>query len=116
MPKRIIKLGDKADLIIEEPSSLPSANRALVVASAVLEGFKGSNVLRASSHSGSLPITIGYSVFKVYYRLRVKRVLSALEAYSEAIRHIENNFHLYDARLARKAIEVLKECHRRELR
>ncbi|MCL1468016.1 hypothetical protein [Argonema galeatum] len=106
-----IKLGNEADLIIDEPNSASSGDRAIIVTSAIAQAFSDSTSLSPSTRTGFLPITIGSKVFRIYYELRVKRIMNALTAYSEAISHIEQNPHLYDQRLARKAIEVLRECY-----
>ena len=116
MSTRTINLGNDADLIIDEPSSLSSSERPLLVTSAIVQALSGSTSLSPSTQSGYLPITIGSTVYQIYYQLRVKRVMNALSAYSEAIIHIQQNPHLYDWRLAHKAVEVLRECCRERLR
>lgn len=116
MVTRIIKLGNDAELIIDEPSSASSGERAIMLTSAIAQTFSNSTSLSPSTRTGSLPITIGSTVFRVYYEFRVKRVINALTAYSEAIIHIEQNPHLYDLRLANKALEVLRDCYRERLR
>lgn len=116
MRQRIIKLGNDVDLIIDEPASVSSTERTLVVASAIVQEFSGKGTLAPTNKEGNLPIRIGSTVYQVYYQLRVKRVLNALAVYSEAIRHIEENPNLYNPRLACKAIKVLREYHQAELR
>lgn len=116
MGQTVIDLGDQAELVIDEPNSQCSQHRATVITIALLNEFGGATNLGPAQRSGSVSLTIGYSLYRIYYQLRVKRVLSALTAYSEAIRHIQENIYLYDYRLARKAIEVLRECHRKELK
>ncbi|MFB2972613.1 hypothetical protein ACE1CD_26945 [Aerosakkonema sp. BLCC-F183] len=116
MVKINIKLGNDAELIIDEPKSASSGDRAIIITSAIAQAFSDSTSLSPSTQTGFLPITIGSTVFRIYYELRVKRILNALTAYSEAIRHIQQNPHLYDQRLARKAIEVLRECYNDRLR
>lgn len=116
MSTRTINLGDDAELIIDEPSSLSSNERPLLVTSAIVQALSGSTSLSPSTKSGYLPITIGSTVYQIYYQLRVKRVMNALSAYSEVISHIKQNPHLYDRRLALKAIEVLRECYKEYLR
>lgn len=110
MSTRTINLGDDAELIIDEPSSLSSNERPLLVTSAIVQALSGSTSLSPSTQSGYLPITIASTVYQIYYQLRVKRVMNALSAYSEAISHIQQHPHLYDRRLALKAVEVLREC------
>lgn len=116
MSTRTINLGNDAELIIEEPSSLSSSERPLLLTSAIMQALSGSTSLSPSTQSGYLPITIGSTVYQIYYQLRVKRVMNALSAYSEAISHIQQNPHLYDRRLASKAVEVLRECCKEYLR
>ena len=116
MGKTVIKLGDKAELIIDEPNVISTNDRAMVLITAIAQEFSGVTALNPSRHIGTLPVRIGATVYRVYYELKVKRVINALTAYSEAIAHIENNPHLYDARLSRKAIEVLRKCYSRELK
>lgn len=116
MGTRTINLGNDAELIIEEPSSLSSSERPLLLTSVIVQALSGSTSLNQSTQSGYLPITIGSTVYQIYYQLRVKRVMNALSAYSEAISHIQQNSHLYDRRLAHKAVEVLRECCREGLR
>lgn len=115
MGKTVIRLGNKADLIIDEPNVISASNRAIVLTTAIAQEFSGVTALNPSRHTGTLPIKVGATVYRVYYELRVKRVINALTAYSEAIAHIENNPHLYDTRLSRKAIEVLRKCYSEEL-
>jgi hypothetical protein len=116
MGTRNIKLGNDAELIIDEPNSASSSERAIIITSAIVQAFSNSTSLSASIRNGFLPIKIGTTVFRIYYELRVKRIITALTAYSEAISHIEQNPHLYDQRLARKAIEVLRQCYNDRLR
>jgi hypothetical protein len=116
MSTRTINLGNDAELIIEEPSSLSSSERPLLLTSAIVQALSGSTSLSPSTHSGYLPISIGSTVYQIYYQLRVKRVMNALSAYSEAISHIQQNPHLYEHRLAHKAVEVLRECCKEYLR
>lgn len=116
MNTRTINLGNDAELIIDEPSSLSSSERPLLLTSTIIQAFLGLTSLSQSTQSGYLPITIGSTVYRIYYQLRVKRVMNALSAYSEVISHIQQNPHLYDSRLASKAVEVLRECCREHLR
>lgn len=115
MGQTIVRLGEGADLIIDEPSAVSPTDRALIVTQAVIQEFSGATVMTPSSRRGSLPIRIGHTVYQVYYHLRVKRIMNALTAYSEAIQHIESNSHLYDRRLSRTAIDALRACYRNEL-
>ncbi|NET45491.1 hypothetical protein [Okeania sp. SIO2B3] len=110
MGTRTIDLGNGAELTIDEPNSLSSSERPLLVTSAIVQAISDSASLTPSTRSGFLPITIGYEVFRIYYQFRVRRVMNALTVYSEAINHIQKNPHLYDRRLATKAIQVLHEC------
>jgi hypothetical protein len=115
MGQTVIKLGDHADLILDEPSAVSSTERALILTEIVTQEFSATGIRNPSVHTGSLPVQIGSTIYRIYYQLKVNRIMNALTAYSEAIRHIENNSHLYDRRLARKAIEVLRECYLSEL-
>lgn len=115
MGQTVIRLGDNADLILEEPGAVSSADRALIVTEVIIQEFSLGYTRSPSVHSGSLPIRIGSTIYRIYYQLKVNRIMNALTAYSEAIRHIENNPYLYDRRLARKAIQVLRECYLNEL-
>jgi hypothetical protein len=110
MSTRTINLGNDVELIIDEPSSLSSSERPLLLTSAIVQALSGSTSLSPSIHSGYLPISIGSTVYRIYYQLRVKRAMNALSAYSEAIIYIQQNPHLYDRRLTLKAVEVLQEC------
>jgi hypothetical protein len=116
MGQTIIALGANAELIIEEPDLVPTSNRAVIITHAVAQAFQQSSCRQPGSIQGSVPIQIGQRLVRVYYELRIRRVLDALSAYSEAILHIKNNEDRYDRRLARKAIEVLRACYRAELR
>lgn len=116
MAQRTIPLADGVDLIIDEPSVASSSDQAALIASAVINEFgSGSNYLMHTK-SGEFEFKIGYSIFRVYYQYKTNRVLSKLEAYSAAIQYIEKNIYQFDYRLARKAIEVLRQCYRDELR
>lgn len=116
MPKQTIPLDVGVDLIIDAPSVVSSSDRAAIVASAVINEFgNGSNYLMPNK-SGDFEFKIGYSVFRIYYQYKANRVLSKLEAYSAAIRYIENNMYQFDYRLAQKAIEVLRKGYKDELR
>lgn len=117
MAERTIPLADGVDLIIDEPSGTSSSDRAAMLASAIISEFGNSSVsLMPINKRGEFEFKVGYSIFRIYYQYKANRVLNALEAYNAAIRYIENNPHLFDQRLARKAIEVLKKCYRDELR
>ena len=115
MGKTVIKLSDQAQLILDEPAVVSSAERGLIVAEIITQEFSAARTRKPSIYTGSLPVRIGSRIYRIYYQFKVNQVMNALTAYSEAIRHIENNSHLYDRRLARKAIEVLRECYRTEL-
>lgn len=112
----VVNLGTDIELVIEEPNGLSSLNRALVVTSACVQEFGDGGLVFPSQRDGIFPITIAGRVYSIYYRIRVKRVINALTVYSETIKHIQNNPHLYDSRLATKAIEVLRSCFRDSLR
>jgi len=116
MGTRTISLGSGAELIIDEPNSLSPSERPLLITSAIVEALSNSGSLTPSTRSGFLPITIGYKVYSIYYQLKVRRITNVLTAYSEAINHIQHNPHLYDRRLATKAIQVLRECCKERLR
>ncbi|RMG34666.1 MAG: hypothetical protein D6732_10385 [Methanobacteriota archaeon] len=116
MTRRTISLADGVDLIIDEPSAAKPSDRAALIASAVINEFEsGSNYLRANK-SGEFKFKIGHSIFRIYYQYKVNRVLSKLEAYNAAIQYIENNMYQFDYRLARKAIDVLRQCFRDDLK
>lgn len=117
MTQQTISLGDGVDLIIDEPYNVTPSNRAAIVVSAIVNEFNSSSVSQFPTNKrGEFEFKIGYSVFKIYYQYKANRVLNALEAYSAAIRYIESNPYLFDQRLSRKAIEVLRKCYRDELR
>jgi hypothetical protein len=111
-----IYLGDDIEIYIDEPVEITAIDRPYLVTSVLAENtFDGSSLL-PNLYAGSVPLTIGHRVYWFYYQLRVKRVLDALDVYSAAVKHIEQNGHLYDARLAYKAIEVLRQAFYRRLR
>jgi hypothetical protein len=112
----VIDLGADVELVIEEPDGLSSADRALAVTSACVREFGDGGLVFPCQRSGSFPVTIAGRIYSIYYQVRVKRVINALTVYSETIKHIQNNPHLYDSRLATKAIDVLRECFRSNLR
>lgn len=116
MGQTIIKLGDNVDLILDGPSAVSSVDLALIVTEVIVQEFSVGSIRSPSIYTGSLPVRIGSTIYRIYYQLKVNRIMNALTAYSEAIRHIENNPYLYDRRLARKAIEVLRECYLNELK
>ena len=118
MSKQTVSLADGVDLIIDEPPGTSSSDRAAMVASAVINEFgNGSGiVVLPLNKRGEFEFKIGYSIFKIYYQYKANRVISALEAYSAAIRYIENNIYQFDYGLAQKAIEVLRKCYKDELR
>lgn len=118
MSQRTIPLADGVDLIIDEPNGMPSSSRATLVASTVINEFGNGTTSNFSSlnRQGEFEFEIGSSIFKIYYQYKAKRVLNALEAYSVAIRYIEININQFDYELAQKAIEVLRNCYRDELR
>lgn len=117
MAQQTISLDVGVDLIIDEPYNISSSNRAAIVTGALLNEFPNSSTsLLPSNKRGEFEFKVGDNIFTVFYQYKAKRVISALEAYSSAIRYIENNSHLFDQRLARKAIEVLRKCCRDELR
>jgi hypothetical protein len=116
MGRVTISLGNSAELIIDEPSSASPSDRALVLTHAVARSFSKHPRRQFETIGGSLPLRIGHRLVEVYYQLKVKKALDALTAYSEAIKHIEDNMLGYDDRLARKAIEVLRQCCRAELK
>lgn len=116
MGRQTIILGQDAELIIDAPASVSDSSQSLVVAKAICQEFGGVTSLSPSTRTGSLSLRVGSSVYRVYYEFRVKRIMSALTAYSEAIRHIENNRYRYDQGLAEVAIETLRKCHRDVLR
>lgn len=117
MPQHTVPLGVGIDLIIDEPYNVEPSNRAAIIASAVINEFNdGSASVSPWNGAGAFDFKIGGSIFKIYYQYKTNRVINALEAYSGAIRYIESNPHLFDQRLSRKAIEVLKKCFNDELR
>ena len=115
MGQTVIRLSDQAELILDEPAAVSAVERALILAEIVTQEFSATRIKKPSTYTGSLPVRIGSHIYRIYYQFKVNRVMDALAAYSEAIRHIQHNPRLYDRRLARKAIEVLRECHRAEL-
>ena len=117
MAQQTIPLADGIDLIITDPPGTSSTERAALVASAVISEFgNGATSFNPRNRNGQFEFKIGYSIFKVYYQYKTNRVINALEAYSAAIQYIENNMYLFDYRLAKKAISVLRKCYRDELR
>ena len=115
MGQTVIRLSDQAELILDEPAAVSPAERALILAEIVTQEFSGTGIRKPAIYVGSLPVRIGAGIYRIYYRFKVNQVMDALTAYSSAIRHIENNSHLYDRHLARTAIQVLRECYRTEL-
>ena len=118
MPQQIISLADGVDLIFDEPPDISSSDRTALIASAVINEF-GSGSASTSippNRRGDFEFKTGNSIFKIYYQYKANRVLSALEAYSAAIRYIEINIHQFDYGLAQKAIGVLRKCYHDELR
>lgn len=115
MTQAKISLSEDIELIIDEPDSVSSYERPLIVTSAIVQEFSSSLSINPSIRTGYLPITIGSRIYSIYYELRTRRVINALTAYSHAILHIRQNPHLYDRRLASKAIEVLIECYKENL-
>lgn len=116
MVDKVLSLGNGAELILSEPDGLYSNHRSLVVAEVLLDVFSNQGSSLSKSKSGSVMLDLGYGVYRAYYQIKIKRVLTALDAYTGAIRHIEGNPHLYDARLATKAIAVLNQAYKNELR
>lgn len=116
MTKRVIQLGQDAELIIDEPNYASSADRTAIVTSAILQEFSGLGYVNPAIQYGSLWLRIGAKFCRIEYELHVKRVLNALTAYSEAIDHIQSNPNLYDQRLAKKAVTVLRRCYKDTLR
>jgi hypothetical protein len=117
MPHRTIPLADGVDLIIDEPQGTSPSDRAALVASAVINEFGNiSSSLAPINKRGDFEFKKGQSIFRIYYQYKANRVINALEAYSAAIDYIEGNSHLFDQRLSRKAIAVLRKCFKEELR
>lgn len=117
MTHRTIPLAHGVDLIIDEPQGTSTSDRAALVASAVINEFGNvSTSLTATNKRGEFEFKKGNSIFKIYYQYKANRVINALEAYSAAIKYIESNSHLFDERLSRKAIVVLRKCFNEELR
>ncbi len=106
-----IKLGQNVELIIDEPSTVSCNERPLLLTSAIVHTLSDVTNLNPSLKAGFFPLTIGSTVYRIYYQLRVKRLTNALALYSDVISHIQDNPHLYDQRLASKAIQVLRECY-----
>src|SRR5258706_13574709 len=99
MSNRGIYLGNDIEIFIDEPVEVSAIERPYFVTSILADhAFDGSTLL-PSVYTGSIPLRIGYQVYRFYYEMRVKRVVDALDVYSEAIKHIEYNSGLYDARL-----------------
>lgn len=117
MPHRTIPLAQGVDLIIDEPQGTSTSDRAALVASAVINEFgNASTSLAATNKRGEFEFKKGHSIFRIYYQYKANRVVNALEAYSAAINYIEGNSHLFDQRLSRKAIAVIRKCYKEELR
>src|SRR5260221_13447890 len=115
MSEVVVSISDGIELIIDESENLSTAERSMVLTSALIEQIGEGRTVIPSLFQGSLVLDVGYRVYRVYYQLRIKRVMDALSIYSDAISHIESNPHLYDQRLAKKAIETLRECFYRKL-
>lgn len=111
-----IKLGENVELIFDEPSTISSKERPLLLTSVIVHTLSDVTSLNPSIKTGIFPLTIGSTVYRIYYQLKVKQLTNALILYSEVISHIQENPHLYDQRLASKAIQVLRECYRDYLR
>lgn len=110
MSRKTINLGNDVELTLDEPNELSYIDRPLLVTSAIVEAFSATTTLSRGTRTGFFPLKIGAKIYQVYYQIRVNRIINALTAYSEAINHIEKNPHLYDRRLARQAIAVLRDC------
>lgn len=115
MTNQGIYVGDDIEIFIDEPVEVTSIDRPYIVTSILTEHTSANSSLQPSLYSGSIPLQIGQKIYRFYYQMRVTRVLDALEVYSDAVRHIEDNSDLYDTRLARKAIQVLRAAFARQL-
>lgn len=116
MSRRVIRLSDDAELIIDEPRGITEVNRAAMLLSAILEEFKDVSTSVATNRAGVLRFQVQNSIFWIYYQYKIKQVLTGLDAYSAAIQYIESNPDLFDERLSRKAVDVLRRCYRDELK
>jgi hypothetical protein len=112
MGKKTVYIDRDVELTFDEPAHTSSLDRTVIVASAVAQEFLSNSHIMPSTRSGSLSVTIAGKAYQIYYKFKVRKVLRAVEIYSSAISHIENNMYLYDQRLARKAIKVLRKAFR----
>ena len=108
MSEQHIQISDDIEIYIDAPTEITQIERPYLMTTIV--AHQSSRVLLADIYTGSIPLTIGYQFYRFNYTMRVKRIIDALDVYSQTIHHIEHNPQLYDSRLARKAIEVLRQC------
>lgn len=111
----VISLGDDAEIILNEPDESPQGLQALAIFSLLEKELANRGPGGSAARSGSLLISLGRQVYHYHYQLRMKRILSALALYSEAIEYIESHLESYDQRLAAAAIRVLRETYLRKL-
>lgn len=110
-----LTLGKDIELILHEPTQMRPEHRILAFTSALVQEVGDKKHLLATKSQGNIVITAGELIYRVYYQFRVQRAMNALDAYSNAIAHIRSNPHLYDSRLAEKAIQLLRILYRGEL-
>ena len=115
MPQQSIQLAEDVTLVIERPLSLSPTDEAALIAAALLHGLNDGDSFLAPNKKGMFEFRVGFSVFKIYYQYKAKRVISKLQMYSAAIEYIQSNIHRFDRRLALKAIEVLRKSYKDEL-
>jgi hypothetical protein len=114
MSQLVINLGKDVELSVDTPSNVSPVDRTFLLTSIITERCLASPTLSGLS-TGNILFRIGTEVFRIRYQLKVNKVMKALSLYSEAIKYIESNPSLYDARLAHKAISTLREAFQNQL-
>ena len=115
MQKRVVRLGENCELIIDEPPEISSNVRSFVIVSILAEILSSSNAPFSTSETGNIILPLGLRIYQIYYEFKVQRIISNLELYNGAISHIAQNPDLYDQRLAKKAIDVLQKTFKENI-
>jgi hypothetical protein len=115
MAKSSYIIDEDIEIIIDSPVSLSPNDSLPILISVAIENFGQNHIKQPVNKYGFFSMKIGGIVYQIMYQVKVKRVLSALEAYSSAISFVRNNAHLYDPYLLRVAIEELQRRFNRRL-
>lgn len=116
------KIGDKLEVLIEGiPAAVVTPEvKAKAALALIKHGIPTAGVISAGILGGikSATLQIGSEYYQLKYSIRVLKVMTALDIYSEAIQWIEfqKATNRVDAPLADDAIEYLRALFRKEFR